>query len=427
MNSFGQFKICVQKELPDTQNQLNSIRMESRSLNEYQKLKAAFYNDKEWPVGSTINIYIGTPPSNIEIVKYPSRPIYDYNGNLIKLDPLQTVINSTSFTYTNIRDMIKRIINERFKSIVNLNFVFVSNINNSDIRIAFDLNSGSWSYIGTDCKYIQKTQPTMNFGWFEVSVVLHEFGHAVGGMIHEHQSPLGDPINWNVQEVYNWAQSTQGWNQQQTDSQILNKYDKTEINGSNFDPKSVMLYFYPAYLTLDNKGTSLNTRLSPQDTIYLNLKYPGSLQTPQQFYINIYGENILTESSTTATLIPSTNSTFTTTEIPSATTKTPSTNYTTEIPETTSVSVEIPLIAIEIPKTTTEIPQTTSVSVEIPLIAIEIPETTSVSVEIPFTTTEVPLTTISIPTPVKNFNKLYVIALVISIPIIALFLLLILL
>ena len=56
MNSFGQFQICVQKELPGTQTHLNSLRMKSRSLNDYQKLKAAFYNGKEWSVGSTIKI-----------------------------------------------------------------------------------------------------------------------------------------------------------------------------------------------------------------------------------------------------------------------------------------------------------------------------------------------------------------------------------
>jgi hypothetical protein len=455
METFGQFKICVQKELPDTQNQLKSLRMKSRSLNDYKKLKAAFYEGKEWPVGSRIRIYIGSPPSNIQIIKYPSRPIYDRNGNLIKLDPLQTIVNSSSFTYKNIVDMIKRVFNERFKPIVNLNFEFVTDMNNSDIRISFDLSTGSWSYLGTDCKYIQKNRATMNFGWFEIAVVLHEFGHAFGAMIHEHQSPLGEPIKWNMPEVYKWAQSTQGWNVEQTNSQIIDKYDTNEINGSVFDPKSIMLYFYPSYLTLDNKGTSLNARLSPEDTIYLNLKYPGSLQTPQQFYSNTYGENILAETSTT-TLIPSTTFT-TTTLIPSTTfTKIPSTTFTptTLIPTTTSTSTKNPTAISTttlIPSTTftptTLIPTTTSTSTKNPA-AIStttlipattftkipsttftpttlIPTTTSTSTKNPAaisTTTLIPTTT---STPAKKFNKLYTIVLFISIPIITLFLLLI--
>ena len=297
MDSSSIFQTCVQKELPNTQTILNSLKMRSSSLNEYEKLKAAFLNYKEWPVRSIIKIYIGSPPSNIRINRYSSMSGYDPNRNLIKLDPLQSIVNSTSFTYLNIVDMIKRVVNERFSPITNLTFQFVTDISISNIRISFT-NTGSWSYLGTDCNRIPKDNATMNFGWFEISVVLHEFGHALG-MVHEHQSAFGNQIQWNLPKVYNWAKTTQGWDAEQTDMQILDKYDRTEINGSTFDPKSVMLYFYPADLTLDNKGTSINPRLSQVDTIYLNSKYPGSAQTPQQFYLNVYGENILTDTSTT--------------------------------------------------------------------------------------------------------------------------------
>ena len=70
MESSNIFKICVQKELPGTQTSLNSLKMQSTSLNEYEKLKAAFLNNKQWPNGSIIKIYIGSPPEGIPINKY---------------------------------------------------------------------------------------------------------------------------------------------------------------------------------------------------------------------------------------------------------------------------------------------------------------------------------------------------------------------
>lgn len=41
----------------------------------------------------------------------------------------------------------------------------------------------------------------MNLGWFDVSAVLHEFGYVLG-MIHEHQSPLDKPIDWNQKALF---------------------------------------------------------------------------------------------------------------------------------------------------------------------------------------------------------------------------------
>ena len=62
------------------------------------------------------------------------------------------------------------------------------------IRITYDPLGGSYSYIGTECKLIDKTKCTMNFGWFyRLSdpdeneyrrTTLHEFGHALG-FFHE--------------------------------------------------------------------------------------------------------------------------------------------------------------------------------------------------------------------------------------------------
>ena len=70
---------------------------------------------------------------------------------------------------------------------------------------------------------------------------------------------------------------------------ILNKYAINQINGSKFDPLSIMLYFFPANLTTNNEGTSQNLRLSGDDALWLNKTYPGSPETPSIYYPKVYG------------------------------------------------------------------------------------------------------------------------------------------
>ena len=152
----------------------------------------------------------------------------------------------------------------------------------------------AWSYVGTDINNNNpENRPTMNFGWFDVATVIHEFCHALG-MIHEHQNPYGTEIDWNLSALYQWAQETQGWDENQTDTQIIDKYNQNDINGSDFDPCSVMLYFYPANLTNNNVGTSQNLRMSPVDMEWLAKQYPGgSLNGKtniEEFYMSIYND-----------------------------------------------------------------------------------------------------------------------------------------
>src|ERR1043165_3481490 len=97
----------------------------------------------------------------------------------------------------------------------------------SDIRISFNPDGSSWSYIGTSAKGVDENSPTMNFGWFNESTdlvefrrtTLHEFGHALG-LIPEHQSP-GAAINWNKPVVYRYYWEHFRWNQSFVDSNIF--------------------------------------------------------------------------------------------------------------------------------------------------------------------------------------------------------------
>ena len=144
--------------------------------------------------------------------------------------------------------------------------------------------------VGTDA-IIQKNVATMNFGWFDVATTIHEFGHVLG-MIHEHQNPYGKNIDWNIDEVYRWASDTQNWDKKTVDNNIIRKYDTNQINGSVFDSSSIMLYFFPAFLTLDHIGTNENLRLSKYDVLYINHMYPGGPESPKKFYEKVYNETI---------------------------------------------------------------------------------------------------------------------------------------
>ena len=208
-------------------------------------------------------------------------------GRVGSIDPLQKQLENSS-----LKEAVKTIVKERIAPLVNLNFVFVDN-KNADIRISFADENASWSMVGTDAEHEKsKGTPSMNLGWFDVGTYIHEFGHALG-MIHEHQNPEGSyGIKWNIPKVVSYMEDTQGWDKQEVEKNVINKYKLDQINGSQFDPLSVMLYFFPNDLTTNNKGTKQNFRLSGIDTEWISKTYPGGRSKPVDFYPRVYGESL---------------------------------------------------------------------------------------------------------------------------------------
>ena len=270
--NLGQLRTCTAKhDLP-----------ENLHVKGNEHLAAAFYQSKLWDPNSTIKVKFLDENPTIE--RTSKNNMSTKNG---EIDPLQKYFfDNPKITIT---ECVKQIVKERIQPLVSLKFEFVDKNSDADIRISFDSTGGSWSELGTDAKNISPDKATMNLGWFDVSTVMHEFGHVLG-MIHEHQNPSGQTIDWNKQKVYEWANETQGWDKDMTDKNILNKYNKNQVNGSSFDPLSIMLYFFPGDLTNNGKGTNQNLRLSGLDMEFINKKY--SKDNAKTFFPSIYKESL---------------------------------------------------------------------------------------------------------------------------------------
>ena len=151
---------------------------------------------------------------------------------------------------------------------------------NPDIFVSFE-EGGSWSYLGTDSLYFSKKSiPSMNFGWFKSSstdqeidrTTIHEFGHALS-LVHEHSHPTGN-VSWNKPAVYAYYKK-RGWDKERVDRNIFKKYELQQVNGSAYDPKSIMHYPIPASLVLDaSDSVGWNTALSDLDKSTIQEIYP---------------------------------------------------------------------------------------------------------------------------------------------------------
>lgn len=167
---------------------------------------------------------------------------------------------------------IEYVVIQKLQPYVGVRFKFVDS--GGLVRIALNNSGGSNSLLGTVCRLAKPTDSTMSLGWLSSSVILHEFGHVLG-MIHEHQSPFGETIQWNIPAVLKWSRLTNNFTDTETCTNIISKEPKALIyNGSNYDPKSIMHYYYPRELTKNNTESFENIKLSDLDKEWLNKIYP---------------------------------------------------------------------------------------------------------------------------------------------------------
>lgn len=172
-------------------------------------------------------------------------------------------------------DMV-RTVAMQWTEIASLDFEFTDDPN-PQIRVAFDDADGAWSYVGTDNLAIAAGQPTLNLGWLDEGVILHEFGHMIG-LSHEHQNPDGG-IQWNeAQVIADLAGPPNYWDEATTRHNVLDKYSMDQILGTEFDPESIMLYAFPGDWTTNRpEGTEENSAISDLDREFVRgaTMYPG--------------------------------------------------------------------------------------------------------------------------------------------------------
>jgi len=169
-------------------------------------------------------------------------------------------------------DLVKQGISQ-LMGFINLRFVYV--VDHGDIRISFVEGGGSWSYLGTDAKYVPKSSPTMNFGWLhpstptDIGTVKHELTHMIGAN-HEHQFPNG--ITFILEEI---KKDLQHWTDQDIINNIIRQSDPSKVDTTeDLDLNSIMLYAFPARWNKEGISTKVNTDWSLEDRKFWSNIYP---------------------------------------------------------------------------------------------------------------------------------------------------------
>jgi hypothetical protein len=167
---------------------------------------------------------------------------------------------------------------------IGLEFREVARREEAEIRVGFMQGDGAWSYVGRDVLDQGMNERTMNFGWRlsgpgeDLDTALHEIGHTLG-FPHEHQNPNAG-IVWNEDAVYAaLAAPPNSWDRQTTFDNIIRKLAVDRVQGSSWDPDSVMHYPFEAGL-IDQplqyrNGLSPAGGLSSRDTTWVKTFYPG--------------------------------------------------------------------------------------------------------------------------------------------------------
>lgn len=175
---------------------------------------------------------------------------------------------------------------------------FTNDLSIANCRIAFE-NGGYYSYEGTDNDLVSKNEHTMNLQGFTLStpdrewerVPVHEIGH-FWGCGHEHRrKAIVDRLD--KQAVYELMWSTQRWDRETVDQQVLTPSEERNLMGSpDADEESVMCYPFPASVTKDHRPIVGGSKISRLDREYFAKAYPpDNIITPRRDRVIVVKEN----------------------------------------------------------------------------------------------------------------------------------------
>lgn len=164
---------------------------------------------------------------------------------------------------------------------IGLEFIEVDKPEDAEIRIGFMPGDGAWSYLGRHVLNIATNKRTMNFGWDisnDIDTAIHEIGHTLG-FPHEHQNPMAG-IDWDEDQVYRTlAAPPNNWSRETTYHNILRKIATDTVQGSSWDPDSIMHYPFAASMIngpapYSSEGIQPANGLSARDVSWVQQFYP---------------------------------------------------------------------------------------------------------------------------------------------------------
>ncbi|WP_433741106.1 hypothetical protein [Pseudomonas putida] len=151
---------------------------------------------------------------------------------------------------------------------IGLEFKEVNQLSEAEVRIGYSTADGaSASAVGRDVLSVPLTEPTTVFGWdlttpYGRGTALHELGHVLG-MEHEHQNPFAG-IKWHEQAVYDsLGGPPNNWDRATTYHNILEKLTPQQVNGSKWDPDSIMEYEFDSGLIDEPQQYDINGLVPP--------------------------------------------------------------------------------------------------------------------------------------------------------------------
>lgn len=203
----------------------------------------------KWVNGTVLHYYFFDKETDGEVVRYT-----DGTSEFVTWKGAETQKQAVRDAFNKWRD-----------AGIGVSFEEISDASEAEVRIGFMKGDGSWSWLGRDIlNHSSPTERTMNIGWDianDIDTAIHEIGHTLG-FPHEHQNPKAG-IEWNEEAVYaKLAEEPNEWDRETTFWNIIRKLPANEVEGTTWDPNSIM--HYPFEKGLIKKPVAFANGLTPK-------------------------------------------------------------------------------------------------------------------------------------------------------------------